>query len=78
MILSVTQFATRERQIDEWLFAREHRRFQVAKRSRPRRRARWFTRVMRATVARHVGALRADSDPQTPAAHPRYWPESCN
>src|SRR5262249_60499023 len=75
MILSVSQFETRQRMIDEWMVANELRGFKVAKASRPRARARWFTRIMRAAVARIAGVLRAETSEQGPrAGNPAYWP----
>jgi len=75
MILSVSQFQTRERLIDEWTAARELHRFHATQASRPRRRARWFTRIMRAAVARTAGGLRAETSAQAPGVgHPVYWP----
>src|SRR5215831_8516911 len=77
MMLSVSQFETRQRMIDEWMVANELRGFRVAKASRPRVRARWFTRIMRAAVARTAGALRAETSAQGPGAgNPVYWPAS--
>jgi hypothetical protein len=77
MILSVSQFETRRRLVDEWTAARELHRFHASQASRPRGRARWFTRIMRAAVARTVGALRAESSAQGPCGgNPVYWPNS--
>ena len=77
MILSVSQFQTRERLVDEWTAARELHRFHATQASRPRGRARWFTRIMRAAVARMAGGLRAESSARAPdVGNPVFWPTS--